>query len=155
MADILIADDLGGLSFEEVIPPTLDVPIDAERVGTGQVSLAGTIPAGTYNIYVGPNGDATDPQAFNGTPGSGSEGITITTVSGSNTTGTMYLPELPVGGPYNLYLIPVGGGDAVTVENAVTVYPASFGSKTLSLRKLLPNFYDVGPRKHEQESFPQ
>ena len=70
MADILIADDLGGLSFEEVIPPTLDVPIDAERVGTGQVSLAGTIPAGTYNIYVGPNGDATDPQAFNGTPGS-------------------------------------------------------------------------------------
>ena len=175
----IVLDPVGDLPDDQLTPITVDAtdnsgnvmttvnysfttilnivvtPIEVERTSNGETTLNGNITAGFYRMYIGPNGNATDPEAFNGDVGNAAAGIEFTTVVGAQTTASFYLPALDPGGPYSIFLVPVGGGDTILAENIITVLPAALNAKTLSFRKLLPRYYAVGTRKPEQEDFPQ
>lgn len=140
-------------SFSTADLNLLDAPIYIGREGGGPVSLAGTIVPGTYRMYVG--NSANDPELFNGIPGSGNNGIEITTVSFYDTIGEAYIPTLPVGGPYDLYLVPIGAGSPITITDVVNVLPSTMGSRSSSLKRTLPPKWKTGPRRIELEEYPQ
>lgn len=112
--------------------------------------LTGVLPDGDYNVHVGPLGTAADPVCYSGVPGN--ENI-VRVASGLF---SLVFTALPVGGPYPLTLVPLDGVSPTRVTNGVvTVVPHDFRSRTLSLRRVFPPFWDTGIRFVERESFPQ
>jgi hypothetical protein len=132
----------------------INTPITASNEGYGPVDLTGTVPVGIYVLHVGPNGDSTDPMVYNGVPGSGGEEVTFVSIGGGLTRPTkpIFLPPLPIGGPYD---ITFGGDSSFVIEDVVTVVPSSVLSKTLNLRSTLPRQYATGPRSIGLKRFPQ
>jgi hypothetical protein len=132
----------------------LDSPIIAGNNGYGPVDMMGNIPAGVYQVYVGPNGNSTDPQAYNGTPGSGGTDVEFVDVSLSKTAPArgVYFPPLPIGGPYTITLV---GSSTLTLAASVTVVAHASPSKMLGLRGTLPRQYATGPRSIVQTRYPQ
>jgi hypothetical protein len=135
--------------------PAITTPITIPNNGYGPVDLAGDVPAATYRVYVGPTGTVADPQVYNGIPGSGGFLIQFAIVSPGVTAPTkpVFLPPLPIGGPYTITL--VDGMTTIVTDPAVTVVPAQFSTGTSNLRRVLPQNYATGPRTVLMVKFPQ
>ena len=129
-------------------------PIICSNEGGGPIDLLGSIPVGTYRVYVGPNGDSTDPQVYNGIPGSGGFLISFKLVSPgvTNSTKPVYFPPLPIGGPYTLTFV---GDSTINIVDWVTVVPSTSPNKTDGLRRILPLSYKTGPKSITAKKFPQ
>jgi hypothetical protein len=158
-------DDVGGNSanstytFDTTNSGTVNAPVYVPNVGGGPVDMTGTIPVGDYLIYVGPAGDATDPQVYNGIPGSGGGVVTFEVIPNSGgltaPTAPVYLPPLPVGGPYVFTLVPQPSGANINSNAIVTVLPENFSDKAFALRRMLPTWLAAGPRAIGSKRFPQ
>ena len=143
-------------SIGNVIDPlydTLDIsgpaPNGSLYIGKdgGAASFTAAVADGTYRVFVGPLGTTADPELFGGT--SGLTGVRF--VGGST---TAYLPAQNTGGPYTMTFLPEVG-PAFAEGPAVTILPASFRSRTLQLRTVLPPWFKTGPRSLDAVRFPQ
>lgn len=136
---------------------TISTPIIVENKGGGPISLRGTVPPNTYIVTVTGTGLATDPEVYNGNPGSGGRQVVITDIGGGETNATfdVYFPVLPIGSGYTLTFTPVSGGTAVVTPATVTVVAESFDSRTQTLRRLLPPWLRAGIRRILDNVFPQ
>lgn len=113
------------------------------------VTLLDPLADGNYAVYLGPLASALDPACYSGISGQG--GI-IQVVSNAF---AVYVPPLPVGGPYSFYLVGVSGAPIATTVAVITVIAHSFKSRTFSIRKVLPPWWKTGPRDPENERYPQ
>jgi hypothetical protein len=121
-------------------PDLLDIP-DA-------VVLPTELPPGcTYEVYVGPTGTTSDPIAYSGVPGQGSQ---ICTLPDSGDL-PFVLPELEPG-VYTVTVLDTSTGETTTFPEAVTVSPRDLRSKTYALRRKLPSWLAVGPRSVADEA---
>ena len=94
-----------------------------------------------YNCHIGPTGTVADPKCLSGISGQGFNLYSITTRQME-----VYLPRLPVGGPYDLLLRRVDNSNSGVLPAAITVLPAQYYSSVFDLRGLFPPYYRVGPR---------
>ena len=102
--------------------------------------------------YVGPNGDSTDTQAY---PAERGRGRALQVIDGAF---SVTMPPLPVGGPYYLTLVRVGGtGDApsLTSNTFITAVPQQIPSRVLKLRGKLYAELKVGHRSVSALEYPQ
>jgi len=120
--------------------------------GGVQVTVTGAESAGKFIVHVGPKGDASDPVAYPGIPGAGSA-ATFTDVGGEFGA-TVWMPPLPVGGPYQVFLEGVDLPGAL-IGFYVQAIPQTFKSKVFALRGVLPHFYATGSKSLQYERFPQ
>ena len=146
-------------TFNTTDSGTIDIPVVVPNVGEGPIDLTGTVPVGTYLVYVGPNGDDTDPQVYNGDPGTGGVLVTFETIpnSGGKTKPTkdVFIPPLPVGGPYQFTFVPQPSGSTLNSPPTVTVLGENFADRAISLRRMQPPWLAVGPRSPGKKGFPQ
>jgi len=114
------------------------------------------ITPGQYIVHIGAQGDASDPVAYNGIPGSGGKIVTFRDVGDGRAKGSIWTPVLGVGGPWKIYLEQVGSGPAglVTTVNFQTV-PHAYRNRVHSLRSILPSYWKVGSRNIGQRRYPQ
>lgn len=159
----VIVDDNNGntanvnYSFTTGTAGTINVPISIENKGGGPVSLRGTVPAGTYTVeVVTPGGNL---PVYNGRPGSGGTEVIFRDVPGAlgetEPTAGVFLPTMPIGGPYEFLLTPVPTGAAITTPPTVTVSAETFDSRTLLFRRVLPPWLRLGIRRLVNAIFPQ
>jgi hypothetical protein len=97
-----------------------------------------------YQIHVGPIGSYTDPACYSGQPG---HPRVLYPLNERKLRG--YLPPLPVGGPYDLFVRRVDMTRTVLVASVITVMPAMHYSGVFGLRIVLPTYYRTGPRSME------
>lgn len=126
-------------------------PDTVQKDGGYQISVRGlsTIPAGEYDVHIGPLVSANDPLAYSGVQGQG-PAVTV-----ENDRFTFVSPILPVGGPYALFLVNRATAATITTSAAVTVTPADFRSATFDIRRLLPRWWRNGPRTLTNTPYPQ
>lgn len=115
-------------------------------VGGGKVLVYGDFSrdAGkAFLVYVGPNGDATDYLCLSGIPGRAHDVFPI-----SDERIGFYLPIIPPGGPYKVFVARKDGTRS-GVLNSVTVLPPPYHASVFAFRALLPPHYKTGPRGME------
>lgn len=144
-------------SFTTTAAGTIATPITIENKGGGPVDLAGTIAAGTYRITVTGTGQTPDPAVYNGNPGSGGQDVVFVDQGAGVTKPShdVYLPPLPVGGPYTLTLSPVPTGGSAVTPAVVTVVPETWDSRTFEIRRPHPPRNAAGPRSPRTIKYPQ
>lgn len=156
----VLVDDNNGNSLDVTYlfytaPAGYVLPVTVMNDGGAELTIqAFAITAGTYIVHLGPNGDVSDPIAYNGRPGSGGTEVIFEDIGGGYSQATFWTPPLPTGGPYNGFLEGVGIGNAVLAP-FLTVIPHYFRSGIFSYRRLLPNHWKRGPTNSERERFPQ
>ena len=94
-----------------------------------------------YQIHVGLAGDYTDPACYSGQPGMPR---ILTPINDKKLRG--YLPPLPAGGPYNVYVRRVDMTRTALIPTAITVMPKMYYTGVFSVRGVLPPIYHTGPR---------
>lgn len=93
------------------------------------------------HVHVGPAGDATDPKCLSGIAGQG------TVLYPANATKLRcFLPVMPAGGPYNVFVRRVDMTRTTLLLAAMTVLPKMYHSAVFDLRTVLPPYYKTGPR---------
>lgn len=135
---------------------TLSDAIVVENKGGGPFSLVGDLAAGSYFVTVN-SGESPPPPVYNGRAGSGGREVVFEEVSPGVTRSTadVYLPPMPVGGPYTFTFTPTAGGLGTDSNPAVTVVPETFDSRTSYFRRLMPPRMRLGPRQPADKEFPQ
>jgi hypothetical protein len=129
--------------------------IDIGKDGGGPVTInAHGLTPGVYTVFLGPNNDTTDPQVYNGIPGSGGLQLNFVDIGGgvSQYVGA-YLPPLPTG-VYGFTFVPTVG-NATHGSQTITVLPVSFKKRTMALRSVLPPWYKTGIRSPDRARYPQ
>lgn len=107
-------------------------PTQVPRDGGVQFFITG-IPAGSYLVYFGTTGTASDDPVYPGVPGEG----TLVTVTGPSQEVELWLPPNPVG-TSGLFFDPQSSGTLVNTGPIVAVVPHPFRDKVLHLRSVLP-----------------
>ena len=97
-----------------------------------------------YQIHVGPAGDYTDPACY-----SGQSGHPRVLYPLNDTKLRGYLPPMPAGGPYSIFIRRVDMTRTVLVAAVMTVMPAMHYTGVFGLRGSLPPNYHTGPRNME------
>jgi len=97
-----------------------------------------------YRIHIGPNGDATDPACYSGHPGYPQ---TLFVLNTSKLRG--YLPPMPAGGPYHIFVRRLDMSRTALITSAIQVMPKMYYSGVFGLRGILPTQYRTGPRNLE------
>lgn len=97
-----------------------------------------------FNVYVGENGDDTDPPALSGKPGR-------PFLIGPRTPTEMdiFLP-LTSPGIYSMHINRTDDGETETINRGVIITPKQFANSVFSLRRPFPPAYGVGPRSIQQ-----
>lgn len=127
--------------------------LDIGRDGGGPVTITVTgMPAGTYGVYAGMLSSTEDPEAYCGRPGSGHPNwIEFGDIGGGKVQATnVYLPPMPVGDNSPTFS-PIAGGPIIYGSASIHVHPPTYRSRVLMLRRILPPWYQTGPRFAEQE----
>lgn len=115
-------------------------PATIEQDGGAELIITGTFPVNTpLSVHIGPTGDGTDERAV-----SGKCGRMYTPVAASATRLKVFAPELPVGGPYKIFITD-GVTDDVLLA-ALTVVKRSYRSSSFQLKRSLPPHWKLGPR---------
>jgi len=91
-------------------------------------------------VHVGELGSRYDPECYSGKPGQGND-----IYPSSATMLKCYLPELPVGGPYSVF-VRTPDNSAQGILTSITILPAQHYTKVFELRSVFPRFYRMGPR---------
>lgn len=147
-----------GLSFTTGTAGTLQAPVELENDGGGPVSLYGTVPPGRYTVDVVGLPDNQEAPVYNGRAGSGGRAVVVVDADQGRTDATadIYLPPLPIGGPYALRFTPLGGGAGeITTPPCVHIRPRGLDSRTLAVRSSLLPWLSLGPRRSQDLAFPQ
>ncbi len=127
-------------------------PLTIERDGGYELSVVVGglgLPAGTYNVFLGPLGTTSDPSCYSGVSGQGN----VVTVA--NNQFTCISPILPIGGLYEFTFVNLTSLVEDISEPAVTVVAHLVRSGTLKYRQLLPRNWHMGYRGIENLEFPQ
>lgn len=96
-----------------------------------------------YHVYVGPNGDNTDPLALSGVAGLPHD---ITPINEQRL--RFYTPILELGNA-SVYVMEVGSVEDGVLTDVLEVIEPVYRSLTFELRRVLPTNYALGPRKME------
>lgn len=132
------------------LPPiTIEDPPDLLDIPDAVVLPTELPPGCTYEVYVGPTGTTSDPIAYSGVPGQGSQ---ICTLPDSGDL-PFVLPDLEPG-VYTATVLDTSTGETTTFPQAVTISPRDLRSKTYALRRKLPSWLAVGARSVTDEAAP-
>ena len=97
-----------------------------------------------FRVYVGPSGDDSDAMCLSGKPGAPYAIFPITAERMR-----FYLPEIEVGGPYNIFVRRKDETEEALLATAIEIVEAPYYSSVFSLRTVLPPYYKTGPRSME------
>lgn len=147
----LVIFGAGGIASEESLKdgPFIVLPIEVEENGGYEVEII--LPGladGNYNVYVGPAGNNTDPACWSGISGSPN------VIAAKSGVLKPYTPALPLGGPYDFTIIPVGGGATTQTGPLLVVVRRWFRSIVHAVRRRWAPWVHNGPRHPRNEPTP-
>ena len=153
LKEYIFDDPLASL-LEAPPPPPMPTIETVPIHGGYQLTISEIIVAGSYKVHIGPLGTAADPQAIAGVVGA-QDDVVFVDQGGGIASATVWIPNLPIGSGYFVFLEGVGIADILLDQPLITVIPRVFRSGTLSLRQTLPPHYKTGPKTAAQVRFPQ
>ena len=117
---------------------------EVPRDGGYLISIVGTFSRSrTYRVYVGPNGDDTDPLSFSGISGSPQDLVPV-----NEEQLDFYTPILALG-TASVYVVESGTADDGLLVAVLTVIEPVYRSSIFDIRRVLPINYLLGPRNME------
>lgn len=98
-------------------------------------------PGTTHRVYIGSTSSSSDPRAL-GRQGAGNliQPFTATEMR-------IYTPLLELGGPWSITVIQVSTSILVQLPGVLTVVKPDYKSRTFDMRRVLPPFWKMGPRR--------
>jgi hypothetical protein len=147
------AEDVGGSTLDETYSFMTQLAADVPAVpndGGYRLTVTSMLSDGTIRVHFGSL--ITSPLCFSGITGNGS----VVAVDGG--VFTIVVPPAPVAsGPIDLFIERLTGVGPPTEVLSVPldVVAHSFRSGIMNLRRVLPPTWELGPRRIEQEPYPQ
>lgn len=138
-------------SFRVLLDP---MTVGKDGGGPFDITVLG-IPAGDYYVRSGTvlDHELGNP-AYNGNPGSGGLVITFTAVGdeeGSVRATGVYLKPLEEGVNHLSFKEAIEDGETYYATSDITALPVTFRNRTLTMRRILPDSYELGIRNPDQE----